>query len=212
MAFHETRFPIDIARGSRGGPERRTEIVELGNGREERNSRWANSRRTFNAGYGVKHVNDLAAVIRFFEERRGRLHGFRYRDPLDHLSCAINQTPATNDQSIGIGDGTTAVFQLSKLYGVSINPYRRAIVKPVIGTVLVAVNGVAKTLGTQVTLDAVNGLLTFLPGNIPPNAANITTGFEFDVPVRFDTDRLDIDLSAFDAGEIPDIPIIEIIP
>ncbi len=80
MAFHEVRFPIDIARGSRGGPERRTEIVELGSGREERNSRWAHSRRRFNAGYGVKHVNDLAAIVQFFEERRGRLHGFRYRD------------------------------------------------------------------------------------------------------------------------------------
>ena len=50
MAFHATRFPLDIALGARGGPERMTDIVTLSSGREERNARWAQSRRRYNAG------------------------------------------------------------------------------------------------------------------------------------------------------------------
>ena len=87
-AFHEILFPLDIALGSAGGPERRTEIVALGSGREERNTRWAHSRRRYDAGYGIKTFEALSQVIAFFEERRGMLHGFRWRDRLDHSSAA----------------------------------------------------------------------------------------------------------------------------
>jgi uncharacterized protein (TIGR02217 family) len=212
MAFHEVRFPIDIARGSRGGPERRTEIVELGSGREERNSRWAHSRRRFNAGYGVRHVNELAAIIRFFEERRGRLHGFRYRDPLDFQSSAIGIAPTMTDQIIGYGDGLVASFPLRKIYGSGTNAYNRPITKPVSGSVSIAKSGVACAIGSQCTVSVETGIVTFLPGHVPPAGALVTAGYAFDVPVRFDADRLDIDLSAFGAGDIPDIPIIEIIP
>ena len=38
----------------------------------------------------------------------------------------------------------------------------------------------------------------------------MTAGFLFDVPVRFDTDYLEVDLSAFAAGVIPKIPLVEI--
>ena len=78
--FHEIRFPLDVSLGGGGGPERRTEIVTLGSNREQRNARWAHSRRRYEAGYGVKTLAQLAQVIAFFEERRGRLYGFRWRD------------------------------------------------------------------------------------------------------------------------------------
>src|SRR5512134_1149921 len=110
MSFHEVRFPTEISRGAEGGPERRTDIVVLGSGYEERNSRWADSRRSYNAGYGVKSVDDLYAVIAFFEERRGRLYGFRWRDHADWKSCAPGGTIASTDQVIGTGNGTTAAF------------------------------------------------------------------------------------------------------
>src|ERR1041385_3559591 len=84
MSFHEILFPLDIALRSAGGPERRTEIVTFGSGREARNARWAHSRRRYDAGYGVKTLASLQAVVAFFEERRGQLHGFRWRDRLDH--------------------------------------------------------------------------------------------------------------------------------
>ncbi len=112
----------------------------------------------------------------------------------------------------GQGDGTRAAFQLCKTYGTAFAPYVRAIAKPVAGSVLVAVAGALRTAGTHYDVEATTGLVTFRPGAIPAAGAAVTAGFSFDVPVRFDTDRLEIDLASFEAGEIPSIPLIEIMP
>src|SRR3954449_1775730 len=141
MSFHEILFPLDIALKSAGGPERKTEIVALGSGREERNARWAHSRRRYDAGYGVKTLDALSQVVAFFEERRGRLYGFRWRDRLDHSSAAPGAAVSHEDQVIGAGDRTNATFQLAKTYGGAYAPYARPIVKLVSGTVRVAVSG-----------------------------------------------------------------------
>jgi uncharacterized protein (TIGR02217 family) len=195
MPFHPIRFPLDIALASRGGPERATDVVTLASGREERNSRWAHSRRRYNAGYGVKSRADMAAVLAFFEERRGRFHSFLWRDALDH---------AATDEAIGTGDGTTVSFQLTKRYGASFDPWLRPITKPVAGTVVVKVDGEV----VDVETDPATGIVTF--DEAPADGAAITASFEFDVPVRFDVDRLDIELSSFDAAEAPSIPLIEV--
>jgi uncharacterized protein (TIGR02217 family) len=207
MAFDEIRFPIAVSRGGSGGPERRTEIVVTGSGAEERNSRWANSRRRYNAGFGVRSLDDLHDVIRFFEERRGRLHGFRWKDHADFKSCAPQAQVAMTDQLIGTGDGASASFQLVKRYGSGLRDYVRTISKPVSGTVIVAVDGIA---ATGVAVDSVTGIVTFAAPDIPPPGAQITAGFQFDVPVRFDTDELRINLTQFAAGDIPDIPVVEL--
>jgi uncharacterized protein (TIGR02217 family) len=208
--FHEVRFPLDVSLGSRGGPVRRTDIVTLSSGREHRNSRWAQSRRRYDAGLGVRTIDALHAVIGFFEERRGRLIGFRFRDRIDWRSGPPSREPAPMDQRIGTGDGASLAFQLVKTYGSSFAPYRRPIVKPVGGTVRVALDGVEQDVGSDFNCDPVTGVVTFTAA--PTAGAIITAGYAFDVPVRFDTDELDIDLSAFDAGEIPKIPLIEIVP
>ena len=203
--FHEVRFPTDIARGATGGPERRTEIATLGSGFEERNAVWAHARRRWDAGLGVRTLAQLSAVVAFFEERRGRLIGFRFRDPLDHSSAAPGAAVTATDQPLGAGDGETMTFGLQKTYGAAFDPYRRPIRKPVAGTVRVAVAGVETT---AFTLDPVNGAVTL--DAPPPGGAAVTAGFAFDVPVRFDTDRLEIELSAFEAGSAPSVPLVEI--
>lgn len=210
MSFHEVRFPTAISRGAQGGPERRTDVVVLGSGHEERNARWADSRRSYNAGYGVKSLDDLHTVIAFFEERRGRLYGFRWRDHLDWKSCQPQQAITAGDQAIGTGTGSRSAFQLMKKYGSAFAPWSREIRKPVEGTVRIAVAGVEKTAGTQFTVDGATGIVTFLPGHVPAAGQAVTAGFEFDVPVRFDTDRLEISLSGFQHGAIPNIPILEV--
>lgn len=207
--FHEVRFPLDVSVHGRGGPERRTEIVTLGSNREARNARWAHSRRRYEAGYGVKSLAQLAQVIAFFEERRGRLSGFRWRDRADYASCAPGATPAPTDQRIDVGDGTRASFRLVKTYGGDFSPYMRAIAKPVAESVRIAVDGVEQP-SSAVSVDVTTGLVTFAPAAIPPPSAIITAGYLFDVPVRFDTDYLEIDMQAFEAGVIPKIPIVEI--
>jgi uncharacterized protein (TIGR02217 family) len=209
MSFHEIRFPTAISRGATGGPERRTDVVALGSGFEERNSRWADSRRAYNAGYGVKSLDDLHAVIAFFEERRGRLYGFRWKDHADWRSCPPSATPTALDQPLGTGTGTLATFPLVKRYGTTHAPWLRRITKPVAGTVLVAVDGTPRTLGSHVVVDT-TGTLTFQPGHIPAEGAIVSAGFDFDVPVRFDTDKLEVSLQGFSHGAIPSIPIVEV--
>jgi uncharacterized protein (TIGR02217 family) len=211
-AFHEVLFPLDIALGGAGGPERKTEIVALGSGREERNARWAHSRRRYDAGYGTKTFEALSAVVAFFEERRGRLYGFRWRDRLDNSSGLPGAAITPLDQTVGTGDGATAVFALTKTYGGVNAPYARSIEKPVDGSVRVAVAGVEKAAGVDFTCDATTGMVTFLAGHAPAAGAAVTAGFQFDVPVRFDTDYLEVDLSAFAAGQVPHIPVVEIKP
>ena len=210
-SFHEVRFPVDVARGARGGPGRRTDIVTLASGREHRNARWSQSRRSYDAGYGVKTLDTLHAILVFFEERRGRLYGFRWRDRLDCSSGLPSVAATPLDQAIGSGDGTNRVFQLAKTYGGAHAPYTRVITKPVSGTVRVAVAGVEK-ISPAFTCDHSTGLITFAIGQAPAIGAAVTAGFQFDVPVRFDSDDLEVDLSAFAAGEIPKIPLVEIVP
>ena len=204
MTFHDVRFPVDIALSSEGGPTRKTEIVALVSGREERNSPWAGSRRSWNAGYGVKSLADVEDVVAFFEARQGRLHAFRFRDPFDWTSCRAGAAPGPLDQILGEGDGARARFDLVKRYASGPAFYLRRVTRPVAGTVRVAIDGaetVAFTLaGGAVLCDA------------PPAAgAVVTAGFAFDVPVRFDTDSLRVNLAAFRAGDIPSIPLIEVL-
>ncbi len=207
MAFHHIRFPLDIALNSRGGPERLTDIATLSSGHEERNQRWAHARRRYNAGYGIKSREDVLAVVSFFEERRGRFHSFLWRDGLDCSSNAGTGAPTALDQQIGTGDGETTAFQLVKRYGAGFDPYDRVISKPDATTVVVAVNGTALESGAF-TVSETTGIVML--ASAPAAGAVVTAGYLFDVPVRFDTDRLEVDLSGFDAAEISDIPLIEV--
>lgn len=205
MTFHEIRFPTTIAFHSTGGPERKTEIVTLGSGFEERNGVWMHSRRRYDVGYGIKTLDDIHAVIAFFEARAGRLYGFRFKDFADFKSCAPQTATSPRDQVLGTGDGTTKNFALKKTYASGPTGWVRAIVKPVAGTVRVAVGGVETS---AFALDAATGVVTLTTA--PATGAAVTAGFEFDVPVRFDTDALAINLAGFRTGEIPSIPLVEI--
>ncbi|MDO5606113.1 MAG: DUF2460 domain-containing protein [Paracoccus sp. (in: a-proteobacteria)] len=206
MMFHEIRFPDDISRGARGGPERRTQIVELASGAEERNASWANSRRRYDVSYGIRRADDLAAVVAFFEARNGRLHGFRFKDWSDYKSCRPSAQPAATDQLIGTGDGVQRQFQLVKAYASGAQRWVRAITKPVDGSVAVAVNGTVQNSGWAV--DPANGVVTFTTPPAP--GAAIRAGFEFDVPVRFDSDMLDVTLDIERLGSITSISLLEI--
>ncbi|MEP2943580.1 MAG: DUF2460 domain-containing protein [Hyphomicrobiales bacterium] len=208
-SFHEIRFPVRIAFGAAIAPERRTEVISLGSGFEERNTRWAHSRRQYDAGQGVRTIDDLHDIIDFFEERRGQLYGFRWHDRIDCRSCAPSKAVSAFDQVLGHGDGVVNDFQLIKTYGELHAPYQRLIQKPLASTVQVAVNDVLLDAGDDFSIDDTTGIITFLNG-APATGAQISAGYEFDVPVRFAVDRLDINLSTFAAGDIPSIPLVEV--
>jgi len=203
--FHEIRFPTAIAFHSHGGPERKTEIVTLGSGYEERNGVWAASRRRYDVGYGIKTLDDIHTVLAFFEARVGRLYGFRFKDFADFKSCSPGAVITPLDQTLATGDGSSKSFSLIKTYQSGPSSYIRSITKPVSGSLRVAL-AAAET--SDFVLDSASGVITFF--DAPPSGAVITAGFAFDVPVRFDTDSLSINLAGFAAGEIPAIPLIEI--
>lgn len=208
MAFHEIRFPVALSFGSLGGPERRTDVVTLASGFEERNTPWEHSRRRYDAGVGLRSLEDVEAVVAFFEARRGRLHGFRWKDWSDYRSARHGRETTAEDQEIGRGDDVQRVFQLVKSYRSGDAVYTRPIRKPVAGTVRVALSGTELVEGVEFTVDHGAGLVSFV--NAPDSGAVITAGFDFDVPVRFDTDMIQVSVASFNAGQIPDIPVIEV--
>ena len=204
-SFHNVRFPLPLAFGASGGPRRQTEIVTLASGHEQRNTSQANSRRHYDAGVGIKRAADMAQLMSFFEARRGQLYGFRFRDPMDYSSALPGSNITATDQNIGTGDGVQTQFQLVKTYGDSESAWQRKITKPIAGSVLAALDGVQTS---AFTTDSLSGVLTF---NAPPeNGAVITAGFEFDVPVRFDTDELSVAIESFGAGSAVSVPLTEI--
>jgi len=207
MAFTETRLPARLAFGSTGGVERRTDIVTLASGFEQRCTPWADGRRRYLIGGGVRAIAEAQALVAFFEARRGRLNGFRFQDFADFSSAAPGAAVTALDQPIAPGDRAPTVFQLAKTYGSGADAYVRPIAKPVAGTVLIAVAGIALS-PAAFSVDTTTGLVTLAA---PPAAGQaISAGFQFDVPVRFDADRIDMTLESFEAARLVAAPLIEV--
>jgi uncharacterized protein (TIGR02217 family) len=198
MAFVETRFPTDIAYGSAGGPEYFTDIVVTHSGYEQRNVNWAQARARFNVAQGVKTQSQLDTLIAFFRARKGRADGFRFKDWTDYQGI---------DQNIGTGDGVATVFQLRKLYLSGGITETRTIIKPVAGTVAIKFDNVVQN-PANFTVNTTNGQVTF--SSVPALSVVITASFEFDVPVRFDTDRLSASLDNYGSYSWGDIPLVEV--
>lgn len=208
MPFHEVRFPASLSFGSVGGPERRTDIVTLANGFEERNTPWAHSRRRYDAGLGMRSLDDVATLIAFFEARRGQMFGFRWKDWSDFKSGGAKRDVAFEDQVIGEGDGARSVFALAKTYRSGEFTYTRPIAKPVAGTVQIGVAQDRLFEGSDFEVDTATGLVTLFEA--PGEGQQVSAGFEFDVPVRFDTDRIQTSVASFQAGDVPNVPVVEV--
>ena len=208
--FIETpTFPVDISYDSRGGPGWSTNVVETDSGAESRNQRWSYPRHEYDVAYGLKTTTRLENLLSFFHVVGGKAIGFRYKDWMDYKSCATSSTPAATDCAIGTGTGALATFQLYKTYTQGAYTRSRKILKPVTATVKVAVAGTEKTITTHFTVDTTTGIVTFTAGNLPTNGQAVTAGFEFDVPCRFDTDKLSIDLTYYKSGAAQ-VPLIEL--
>ncbi|EMD82486.1 DUF2460 domain-containing protein [Pacificimonas flava] len=201
-AFHDVRFPLSVGAGASGGPEFLTEVTEMVSGREQRSSVWAAGRLQFDAGLGVRSEDDLIAVLNFFRARKGRAHGFRFRDPFDHASASGNVGPF--DQYLGTADGLRTDFPLLKRYGESADAEVRRITRPDAASLRIAVGGEPRAAGWSLRP---GGVVRF---DEAPTAGGVTAGFHFDVPVRFAEDRLTASLGGWRAGEIPSIPLIEV--
>ncbi len=204
--FDELQFPLRVAYGTQGGPGFSTEIVTIDGGYERRNQNWSQARRRYDARPGLCSAADAMSLLAFFQARAGRARGFRLKDWADYTSAADGTSaPQPADQLLGTGDGATTQFQLVKTYGSVPVQHRRTINKPVTGSAQVALGGVTQSGGW--TLDSTTGLLTFA---VPPaSGVAVTAGFAFDVPVRFDTDQLNLTQDDF-MTQRGAIPLIEV--
>lgn len=203
--FHDVLFPIEISYGSTGGPRFSTEIITVASGSEFRNQNWSESRAEFNASSGLQSQDELALLISFFQARAGRTHSFRYRDWSDYTSALNHIDDATStDQVIGIGDGVATSFQLKKFYPSGPVSRERIITKPVVGSVVAAIQGIDTT---NFTVNSLTGIITF--DTAPADGDSISVGFVFDVPARFDTDMLSVSLDTYQSGSVS-VPIVEV--
>ena len=197
--FHEVQFPPDISYGASGGPGYSTTVVTTVSGHERRNSNWAAARGKWNVAHGLKKREQVAALIAFFRARRGRAYGFRFKDWTDHQAFA---------QVLGIGDGSNRTFQLIKSYASGGEIETRLIAKPVPGTVKIYRDGVEAVSGW--TVNTATGIVTFTTA--PASGVQVTADFEFDVPVRFDSDQMDVTIETYQLGSWGQIPVLEIRP
>lgn len=204
MAFDEVQFPTDISRGATSRQRRILDVVTLRSGHEQRNTIWTNSRKSFDVSLGLRDLDDVYAVQEFWEARRGGLRGFRFKDWSDFKSKEPNRTPTDLDQAMATITATT--FQLQKVYSPGSNPWTRTITKPVSGTLVVRDGTGSLTEGVDYTVDYSTGIVTF--GSAPSGTP--TAGFEYDVPVRFQDEELEINVALFDVGSIPAINLIEV--
>ena len=197
MTFHEIQFPSDISYGAQGGPQYSTAVVATASGYEQRNSIWAASRMTWNVATGLKNQTQLDTLIAFFRARKGRAYGFRFKDWSDYQATG---------QALGNGDGANKNFQLVKNYASGSAGETRIVKKPVTGTVVPYLAGVVQTSGWSV--DTTTGILSFTIA--PSIGVAVTADFQFDVPVRFDTDSMAITLQQLNLSQWQSIPILEI--
>ena len=198
MSFSEDRFPIKISYGAIGGEYFSTNVDELYSGFEKRNINWVLPKRKWNVSHGVKTPTQLDELRAFFLARKGRAYGFRFKCWQDFQATA---------QEIGVGDNSETEFQLVKKYISGVNVFTREIKKPVEDTVTIYIDDVEQASGWSV--DLTTGIVTF--SSAPATDEVITADFEFDVPVRFDTDELNFSDDFPDGGgSWSSIPIIEI--
>lgn len=191
MSFVEVQFPSDISYGATGGPMFLTDVVATVSGHEQRNSKWSQARARYNVASGVKTETQWQALIAFFRARRGKAVGFRFKDWGDFK--------AVNQPLLSLG-GTQ--YQLVKQYVSGAVVSERIITKPVVGTVKLYRNSLLQASGWSI--DTTTGIIT------TSLTGTLTVDFDFDVPVRFDTDELALSLDSFNAGSWNNIPLIEV--
>ncbi len=195
-SFSEERFPTDISYGVSGGPTFKTGIVTTNSGHEHRNISYTSPRYKYQLASAIKTEVQLEEVMSFFKSMRGRAIGFRFKDWLDYKA---------SDQVLAISDGVQSSFQLVKTYKSGLARTTRQITKPVENTVIVFVDGV---IAKDISVDFSTGVIHFK--NSPSKGAKITVSFEFDVPVRFDSDTILTTMQSYGVQLVEDIALIEV--
>jgi uncharacterized protein (TIGR02217 family) len=190
--FKDHPFPLAIAKGSSGGPGFNTTVVPLASGDEGRNINWSMSRAEYDISTGIRNREDMALVQAHFYVMYGKAYSFPFRDWADYQAADVAMVMVSS-----------TVFQLVKRYTIGADEFIRTITKPIVSTVAIKVSG---SPVTPSVINRLTGLVTFAS---PPGATPTAT-FQFDVPVRFDTDKLPVQNNAYSQLTVTSIPLIEV--
>lgn len=174
--FNETRLLDCVAYGSEFGQEFSTRIVSLRNGFERRNINWSMPLGRHSINYNALKPEDHIKVRGAHMASMGSAIPFRFKDWTDYRAAG---------ELIGEGTGSSQLLQLVKSYSFGPVTLQRIIKKPVATTVVIYVDGTPNAA----TIDFLTGLVTITA----TEGAVITWSGEFDVPVRFESDRLDVE-------------------
>ena len=196
-SFDEVQFPTNISYGAVGGPEFSTTVIITASGSEARNQNWRNGRVSWDVSTAIQRRSDIRQVIAFFRARRGRARAFRFKDWTDYKAEA---------EPIGTGDGNGTQFQLRRTYDDGLLQTVRMITKPVAGTVRLYVDSVETA---AFTVDTTTGVVTL--DSAPAEGALIEADFEFDIPARFDVDKLNVRMEAAEGFIGDQITITEVL-
>ena len=208
MAFHDVQLPTQIEKGASGGPMFKTTILALANGHERRNIDWEKTRASYDVGYGIQEKEDFDDIIAFFYARQGRAHSFRFKDWTDFELAS---------QQIGTTDTSTATFQIYKDYTSGATTFARTLYKPLASGWTVLVNAVSQTVVYdtapaigEVSIATLTGILTLGATHAATTGHAVVVTGEFDIPVRFNTDSLQLNAETWNAAAIPAIPLVEV--
>jgi uncharacterized protein (TIGR02217 family) len=204
MAIDNTRLPPGVESGAVGGPQFKTTILIAASGDEQRIAEWDLARGEWDIGYGIRNRTDQAEVIALFRACMGRAYSFRFKDWSDFQA---------SDESFGTGDGSTTDFQLKKTYSsktdalVVVRSIVRNIILPRTSPLTIKDNGSTVNAADYDLLDG--GIISFDTAPVAGHA--LTWTGEFDVPVRFDVDKLPVSALTDDIYTIRGIRVVEVL-
>jgi len=185
MFLETPRFPQCPSFGFVSEPMYVVSVVERASGVELRNRSWSRPLYRYTATVGPRVEGDVQDALEFYHAVGGRAYGFRFKDPVDYMSCRVGQAPTALDQPLyAVSGSSPEAYQLVKEYRYGALTQQREVYKPVQGSLLIADAGVTKIESVDYTVDYATGLVQLL---FTPSGA-LTWGGEFDVPVRFDSE------------------------
>lgn len=171
--FIEERLLDSVSYGTVYGESFNTDIKVMRNKSESRNMQWSESQGTYTLVFDALLEEDRAKVMKVFRTCRGRGVGFRLKNWVDYKA---------KNETLGVMTDNTQSFQLKITSSAGGYTTVKTIRKPVVGRVVVYVDGVE----TPATIDYTKGIVT-VAADI---GSTISWSGEYDIPVRFDNDDI----------------------
>lgn len=181
-----------------------TTVVRASNGFTERNSRWQYPLHVFGLPINNRKQSELETILNYFHAAGGSGNTFDFLDKTEDRSCAISQTPAQDDQTLGTAIASQTDFQLIKNYTIGVVVQSRKIIRPIESSILVEKDTVLQTVTTDYTVEA-NGIIRFVT---PMTGGEVVkAGFMFYVPVAFADDEADITIHNYSGAYVGNLVI-----